>query len=185
VLPPQLPIRPRHPRQLTTPLLPRSTRRKTCWSLWHVSHCAWNKLMHALHGNTTPPPSRAPPRRRPQTGKRGAQIQALPQPMCPDGHTKGTGNFGGHGARANRYRCFECDNVFVQIAPRYLLPARLNQPPHRGKHAGLSPTSRVTYNIQQIERDAAASGTSNVRMSTVGAAPFRKSDKRYVSELTI
>ena len=65
---------------------------------WHVSHRAWNKLMHALHGNTV-------------TG-----------PRCPAGHEGKIYSKGSGGPGRRQYECRTCGGWFSQKVPHTVPP---------------------------------------------------------------
>ena len=54
---------------------------------WHISHKAWNKLMHALHGNTSPVYSPSPTgslvASRPSSPVAASASAGVPQPVSP------------------------------------------------------------------------------------------------------
>ena len=77
---------------------------------WFLSHHAWNKWMHALHGNTTAP---------------RAKNHELA--VCPDGHTgaercrgAGTTPFGS----MYSFTCLTCKKRFKQLVPSKLQPGQ-------------------------------------------------------------
>ena len=64
---------------------------------WGLSHKEWNRLMHALHGNTGPPP-----------------------PKCPDGHCGKMSSRGSGGPGRRQYECRTCGGCFSQKDPKLI-----------------------------------------------------------------
>jgi len=98
---------------------------------WLFDPREWNRPCHAMHGNgpaaAAPAPAR-PVNRRCRPSPRDTTVKA-PAPSCPDGHSKGARLLGGNGSSKpsiHKYRCYECDNFFTQIAPKNLEPTQPN-----------------------------------------------------------
>ena len=126
----------------------------------HLSHKAWNKLMHALHGNTT---------------------QGTP-PCCPNGHVNAAAWLPGNNASGRSlFRCHVCriadgDGHFTQRNPRHL---RRGEATHARWYT--SPRTRSTIAAEAAARTAGVNRGGTAAIGTTADTPTTK----YACETTI
>jgi len=97
---------------------------------WLFDPREWNRLCHAMHGNSPAAAAAAPARpvnRRCRPIPRDTTVKA-PAPSCPDGHSKGARLLGGSGSSKPsiyKYRCYECDKFLPKLRPKISIPPSL------------------------------------------------------------
>ena len=149
---------------------------------WLFDPREWNRLCHAMHGNgpaAAAPAHARPVNRRCRPSPRDTTVKA-PVTSCPDGHSKGARLLGGNGSSKPsiyKYRCYECDNFFTQIATKNLEPTQPN--------GAAWFSSVLTRSIEAAEERARHDTTqANSCQPALDRRPFRQNNTKFAGSLT-